>query len=113
LGGLRALLKTALNRSPHDLAASGLIRARGYRERFDAPVRGTLTISWYRQGSHELIARGRRTFRRPAVATINITLSRRGRRLISRRLVAISVRGTYAPVGTAAVHATGHPLQTH
>jgi hypothetical protein len=108
---VHSALRATLNRTPTSLRARALTRAGGYHQHCLVPAAGTVTISWYQASSHILVARAKHSFTQPGGGTLKLALTRRGRQLITRGRLAVTVLGTFAAHGTSAIHATGHRLQ--
>jgi hypothetical protein len=100
---------------------SVLARRGGYRLRFAAPSAGRLTIAWWTAATATqsgvaatarpaLLARGSRAFRHAGAQTIKLTLTRAGRRIITRaRRLDVRVIAKFVPTGNTAITATGTP----
>ncbi|HEX3511836.1 MAG TPA: hypothetical protein VHT27_12145, partial [Solirubrobacteraceae bacterium] len=96
-----------------------LLRAGGYRERFKAPERGTLTIKWFQvahaqklggTGKHAptLVAMGQVTATTAGTVTFSIRLTATGRKLLRHaKRIQLSDMCTFAPAGVAPVTSTG------
>jgi hypothetical protein len=84
-----------------------ILRSGGYPSVFTAPAAGTMTISWYDTPSSSarshaakrvLIARGTRRFTKAGKATIKLTLTTSGRKLLKNASsVKLTVEGNFAP----------------
>jgi hypothetical protein len=91
----------------------------GYAPVFTALEAGTATISWYRvpSGAHitaakaVLVATGTQAFTKPGRTTLTIGLTTKGRELLEQatnvqlRRLKLTAKGTFTPLGGAAVSA--------
>jgi hypothetical protein len=100
---IRALLANALVARGKGATIGALLKHGGYSVTFAAPVAGRLVMSWYRMprhGKRTLVASATSMFHKAGTARIKLTLTRRGRRLLSHaRKLKLTARGGFAPSG--------------
>jgi hypothetical protein len=88
-----------------------VLKARGYRARFEAPCAGRLEVRWYRQPRNGarplLVARAAKTLEVAAVARVKLKLTARGRGLLRRaRRVRLLALGRFTPRQGRAISAS-------
>jgi hypothetical protein len=107
---VRVALRLALSHPPRVLSARTLLRAGGYRYRCRFPAAGRLTVSAYRPSTGIVVAHATHTYQEPAAATIELSLTHAGRRLLAHGTLQLAMRATFAPSGGEPIHATGHRI---
>jgi inosine-uridine nucleoside N-ribohydrolase len=106
---IRALLVKLLARQGRAARIGRLLRGNGVSFSFAAPASGQLVVAWYRARPHGrsvLMASVAVTFRRARTATVRLTLTRAGRRLLrGTARLRITASASFRPPGHSATRA--------